>query len=106
MGEAAELVEKLEYFKVAEEKVSTLKTLAIKLETLYTAWSAGALSLSYLSATLASSRKLLAEAELGLVEAPWKPIWDRTLKTYTFSNSLTGQRHIEERATPPPLPPA
>jgi len=77
--EAAELVEKLEYFKVAEEKVSTLKTLAIKLETLYTAWSAGALSLSYLSATLASSKLLLAEAELGLVEAPWKPIWDRSV---------------------------
>lgn len=32
--EAAELVEKLEYFKVAKEKVSTLKTLAIKLEVL------------------------------------------------------------------------
>jgi len=30
---------------------------------------------------------------------------ERTLKTYTFSNSLTGQHHIEERATPPPLPP-
>jgi len=78
--EAAELVEKLEYFKVAEEKVSTLKTLAIKLETLYTAWSAGALSLSYLSATLASSKLLLAEAELSLVEAPWKPTWDRSVR--------------------------
>ena len=30
--EAAELVEKLEYFKVGEEKVGNLKTLAIKLE--------------------------------------------------------------------------
>jgi hypothetical protein len=78
--EAAELVEKLEYFKVAEEKVSTLKTLAIKLETLYTAWSAGALSLSYLSATLASSKLLVAEAELSLVEAPWKPTWDRSVR--------------------------
>lgn len=30
--QATELVEKLEYFKVGEEKVSSLKTLAIKLE--------------------------------------------------------------------------
>ena len=32
----------------------------------------------------------------------------RTLKTYTFSNSLTGQHHgpePESKATPPPLPP-
>jgi len=87
--EAAELVEKLEYFKVAEEKVSTLKTLAIKLETLYTAWSAGALSLSYLSATLASSKKLLAEAELGLVEAPWKPNWDRSVTWKTSGQPVS-----------------
>ena len=87
--------------------MSTLKTLAIKLEvniltllvsilatspppqTLYTAWSAGALSLSYLSATLASSKKLLAEAELGLVEAPWKPIWDRSVTWKTSGQPVS-----------------
>ena len=58
-------------------------------QTLYTAWSAGALSLSYLSATLASSKKLLAEAELGLVEAPWKPIWDRSVTWKTSGQPVS-----------------
>jgi len=102
---------------VGEEKVGSLKTLAIKLETLYTAWSAGALSLSYLVATLQSSRNYLAEAELGLVEPPWRATWDRNLKTYTFSNSLTGENQTPAEAVtptpasvspastpPPPLP--
>jgi len=75
--QAAELVEKLEYFKVGEEKVSSLKTLAIKLETLYSAWSAGALSLPYLNIVLQTAKKKIEEAENSLDTPPWKAIWDR-----------------------------
>lgn len=75
--QATELVEKLEYFKVGEEKVSSLKTLAIKLETLYSAWSAGALSLPYLNIVLQNAKKKIEEAEKNLEKAPWKALWDR-----------------------------
>jgi len=75
--QATELVEKLEYFKVGEEKVSSLKTLAIKLETLYSAWSAGALSLPYLNIVLQNAKKKIEEAEKDLETAPWKALWDR-----------------------------
>jgi len=76
-GQATELVEKLEYFKVGEEKVSSLKTLAIKLETLYSAWSAGALSLPYLNIVLQSAKKKIEEAEKNLDTPQWKAFWDR-----------------------------
>jgi len=75
--QATELVEKLEYFKVGEEKVSSLKTLAIKLETLYSAWAAGALSLPYLNIVLQNAKKKIEEAEKNLETAPWKAVWDR-----------------------------
>jgi len=75
--QATELVEKLEYFKVGEEKVSSLKTLAIKLETLYSAWAAGALSLPYLNIVLQNAKKKIEEAENSLETAPWKALWDR-----------------------------
>jgi len=76
-SQATELVEKLEYFKVGEEKVSSLKTLAIKLETLYSAWSAGALSLPYLNIVLQNAKKKIEEAEINLDTPPWKAFWDR-----------------------------
>jgi len=74
---ATELVEKLEYFKVGDEKVSSLKILAIKLEALYSAYSVGALSSSYLSLMLAQAERRVKEAEKQLRVAPWKPVWDR-----------------------------
>jgi len=73
----AELVEKLEYFKVGEEKTSPLKTLAIKLETLYSAWAAGALSLPYYNVMLGLARRRLGEAEAGLARPPWVAHWHR-----------------------------
>jgi len=82
----AELVEKMEHFKVAQEKVSALKTVAIKLEALYSAWSSGALSLSYLQTFLESARKKVSEAEAGLSFPPWTTVWDR-LVPFTFSSS-------------------
>ena len=47
------------------------------IQTLYTAWRSGALSLSYLCRHLATCRSLLGQAELGLVEPPWRADWDR-----------------------------
>ena len=102
-AEAAELVEKLEYFKVGDEKVTALKTLAIKLEvspvsstapstppqTLYTAWSAGALELSYLSSTLASCRPLVAHAEAALATPPWRLVWSRSVVLLPCSSGHT-----------------
>jgi len=75
--QATELVEKLEYFKVGEEKVSSLKTIAIKLETLYSAWISGALSLPYLNVVLQNARKKIEDAEKELEPTPWKAFWDR-----------------------------
>merc|ERR1719189_646250 len=49
---AEELVDKLECFKVGQEKISNLKMMAVKIETLYGAWSAGALTPQYLLAVL------------------------------------------------------
>jgi len=82
----AELVEKMEHFKVGQEKVSALKTVAIKLETLYSAWSSGALSLSYLQTFLQSAMKKLSEAESRLASPAMAAVWDR-LVPFTFSSS-------------------
>merc|ERR1719192_3020677 len=54
------------------EKVSPLKTLAIKLETLYSAWSAGALSLPYMSIVLQNAKSKIRDAEEKLSNSSWK----------------------------------
>ena len=101
----AELVEKMEHFKVAQEKVSALKTMAIKLEVgnktidcksfncwwfqaLYSAWSSGALTLSYLQLFLESAKKKVSEAESELAPPPWAAVWDR-LVPFTFTSSTS-----------------
>lgn len=73
----AELVEKLEHFKVGQEKVSSVKNIAIKLEALYSAWTAGALTLSYIQTFLQNARSKITEAEGSLASHPWRPVWDR-----------------------------
>ena len=97
----AELVGKMEHFEIGHEKVSGLKTVAIKLEVsdgrrtcqnfsslplqaLYSAWSSGALSLSYLQTFLDSAKKEVSEAERGLATPPWTAVWDRLVPFYFF----------------------
>jgi len=109
---ATELVEKLEQFKVEEERVSPLKTLAIKLETLYSAWCSGALSLSYLNIVLSKAKKNIEEAERKLDKPPWKAVWDRDQKTYKLVHETNGEEYKEMEGekkgathySPPPLP--
>jgi len=72
-----ELVDKMESFNVGSEKISALKTVAIKLEVLYSAWMNGALSLSYLQTFLLGAIKKLEDAESSLVKPPWTAQWDR-----------------------------
>ena len=76
-SQTAELVEKLEHFKVGQEKVSSVKNIAIKLEALYSAWTAGALTLSYLQTFLSNARSKIIEAEGSLASPPWRAVWDR-----------------------------
>lgn len=74
---AEELVDKLECFKVGQEKISSLKMLAVKIETLYGAWTAGALTPQYLTAVLTTVASSLTQAETSLNRPPWTAIWDR-----------------------------
>jgi len=117
---AEELVDKLECFKVGQEKISSLKMLAVKIETLYGAWRAGALSPQYLTAVLTTVASSLTQAEASLNRPPWTALWDRNARRYNYRHILTGQVREsspdpnsdeeevdseEEEATPPPLPP-
>jgi hypothetical protein len=75
---AEELVDKLECFKVGQEKISSLKMLAVKIETLFGAWTAGALTAQYLMAVLTTVENALNKAEKDrLSEPPWTAYWDR-----------------------------
>ena len=47
------------------------------LQALYSAWSAGALTLSYLKVFLQNARKKVEEAEKSLANFPWRAVWDR-----------------------------
>merc|ERR1719357_27576 len=104
-----DLVDKLEYFKVGGEKVSPLKTLAIKLETLYSAWSAGALSLPYMSIVLQNAKSKIRDAEEKLSNSSWKAEWDREKRTYVFRNEMNGEEPNQSEESSeeevPPLPP-
>ena len=51
--------------------------LVFPIQTLYSAWSAGALSLPYLNIVLQSAKIKIEEAENTLHMPPWKAIWDR-----------------------------
>jgi len=75
---AEELVEKLEFFKVGEQKISSLKLLAVKIETLYSAWTAGALNPKYLKIFLENAHKRIKLVEsMELVSGSWTYRWDR-----------------------------
>merc|ERR550525_1204271 len=106
---AEELVDKLECFKVGQEKISNLKMMAVKIETLYGAWSAGALTPQYLLAVLTAASNVLALAERErLSEPPWIATWDRTTRSYQFQHETTGEMRLAPAPSaqpPPPLPP-
>jgi len=82
---AEELVEKLEFFKVGEEKISSLKLLAVKIETLYSAMSAGALSSAYLKIFLENAHRRIKLTEaVDLARDGWSVRWDRYVPLFNF----------------------
>ena len=73
-------MEKLEFFKANQEKISNLKLTSLKIETqtLYSAWCVGTLSESYLRFFLDMFWRQLHHVELAqLTSGLWTPHWDR-----------------------------
>jgi hypothetical protein len=94
-------MEKLEFFKANQEKISNLKLTAVKIETqtLYSAWCAGALSESYLRPLDMFWRQLRHVELAQLTSGLWMLHWDRKGKRYAFTHPVTGKTVTE---VPPP----
>ncbi|XP_069696596.1 uncharacterized protein DDB_G0284459-like [Periplaneta americana] len=94
------ITEKVKFLGEGKDPVSPVQIMAIQIETLVSAWHAGALSQPYLSNWLSDTGEELARLEQAAAPDGWTCEWDRTHKRYFYRNTVSGETQWEYPSPP------
>ncbi|XP_034252726.1 formin-binding protein 4-like [Thrips palmi] len=90
LSSLAQLVKaKLQFLSEGKEPVSPVQAMAIQIETLVSAWNAGALTNAFLQRWLQSTGAELVQLERAAAPQGWAVQWDREYKRYFYCNLAT-----------------